>query len=50
MATIIFYAVNLEEPAILNQSMGNVDTWAAKFAEEVMVKFRAEMKKKGHDL
>jgi uncharacterized protein len=39
-----------EEPAILNQSMSNVDTWIGKFANEVMSKFRAEMKKKGHDL
>jgi len=39
-----------EEPAILDESMKNVDTWAGKFANEVMAKFRAEMKKKGHDL
>ena len=39
-----------EEPAILNQSMDNVDAWGGKFANEVMAKFRAEMKKKGHDL
>ena len=39
-----------EEPAILNQSMSNADIWAGKFASEVMIKFRAEMKKKGHDL
>jgi hypothetical protein len=30
--------------------MSNVDTWIGKFANEVMSKFRAEMKKKGHDL
>ena len=39
-----------EEPAILDESMKNVDTWAGKFGNEVMAKFRAEMKKKGHDL
>jgi hypothetical protein len=39
-----------EEPAIFDESMKNVDTWAGKFANEVMAKFRAEMKKKGHDL
>jgi uncharacterized protein len=54
--TLAFYKSPLgqkviaEEPAILNQSMSNVETWAGKFAEEVMIKFRAEMKKKGHDL
>ena len=54
--TLAFYKSPLgqkviaEEPAILNQSMSNVQTWAGKFAEEVMIKFRAEMKKKGHDL
>ena len=39
-----------EEPAILDRSVSNIDAWAAKVAEEVMAKFRAEMKKKGHDL
>ena len=39
-----------EEPPILDESMKNVDTWAGKFGNEVMAKFRAEMKKKGHDL
>jgi hypothetical protein len=39
-----------EEPMVLDQSMRNAETWAGKFAEEVMVKFRAEMKKKGHDM
>ena len=54
--TLAFYKSPLgqkviaEEPAILNQSMSNVETWAAKFAEEVMIKFRVEMKKKGHEL
>jgi hypothetical protein len=38
------------EPMILDQSMRNVDAWAAKLADEIMVRFRAEMKKKGHDL
>jgi len=39
-----------EEPAILDKSVSNVDAWAAKFVDEVMAKFRSEMKKKGHDL
>ena len=39
-----------EEPAILDRSVSNIEAWAAKVADEVMAKFRAEMKKKGHDL
>jgi hypothetical protein len=54
--TLAFYKSPLgkkiitEEPAILNKSMENVDIWGGKIAGEVMAKFRAEMKKKGHDL
>jgi hypothetical protein len=40
----------VEEPMVLDQSIRSAETWAAKFGEEVMVKFRAEMKRKGHDL
>src|SRR5262245_45989834 len=39
-----------EEPMILDKSVSNVDAWGAKFADEVLGKFRIEMKKKGHDL
>ena len=39
-----------EEPAILERSVSGLDAWADKFGQEVMSKFRAEMKKKGHDL
>jgi hypothetical protein len=39
-----------QEPEILLQSSANVDTWANKFSEEVIAKFRAEMKKKGHEI
>jgi hypothetical protein len=39
-----------EEPAVLDKSVSNVDAWAAKFVDEVMAKFRSEMKKKGHEL
>ena len=39
-----------QEPVILDESAANVDTWANKFAEEVISKFRAEMRKKGHEI
>ena len=39
-----------EEPAILDRSVEFVEGWQNRFGEEVLVKLRAEMKKKGHDL
>ena len=39
-----------EEPVILEKSARSADSWIPKFAEEVMAKFRIEMKKKGHEL
>jgi hypothetical protein len=39
-----------EEPAILDQSMKNAQTWADKLAEEIIGKFRSEMRKLGHDI
>jgi len=39
-----------QEPKILDQSMANADAWARKMEQEIFQKFRAEMKKKGHDL
>jgi len=42
--------MNEEEPKFVEQSMTFVQEWADKLADEVLVKFRAEMKKKGHDL
>jgi hypothetical protein len=41
--------INLE-PQILDQSMANADAWAVKMEQEVLDRFRAEMKKKGHNL
>ena len=38
------------EPAILDQSIRFSDTWASRFSEEVLVKIRAEMRRKGHNL
>jgi hypothetical protein len=42
--------MNQEEPKFVDQSMVFVEGWADKLSEEVIGKFRAEMKKKGHDL
>jgi len=39
-----------EEPKFTDQSMTFVQEWADKLAAEMVDKFRAEMKKKGHDL
>ena len=38
------------EPKVLEQGMTNVQNWADRFSEEVTAKFRAEMRKKGHNL
>jgi hypothetical protein len=38
------------EPRILEQAFEQVDVWSDKFAEEIIAKMRAEMKKRGHDL
>jgi hypothetical protein len=38
-----------EEPKALAQGMNFAQQWAQKFSEEVLVKYRAEMKKMGHD-
>ena len=39
-----------EEPKVLEDTMKRADQWSAKFAEEIMAKMRAEMKKKGHNV
>jgi hypothetical protein len=40
----------VQEPAFVEQSLTFAQDWANKLSEEVIVKMRAEMKKKGHDL
>ena len=40
----------VEEPKGVDDATKRVDEWANKFAEEVLVRIRAEMKKKGHNL
>jgi uncharacterized protein len=39
-----------EEPIALDQSLKVAQAWATKFSDEVLERFRAEMKKKGHNL
>ena len=38
------------EPRVLEQSMTRVQNWADRFSDEVMTRFRADMRKKGHSL
>lgn len=42
--------ITTQEPVILDQSFAFMQQWANTLSEEVMSKFRAEMKKKGHNL
>ncbi len=39
-----------QEPGILDRTFNFIQQWAPKTAEEILMRFRAEMKKKGHDL
>ena len=39
-----------QEPQVLDATFNFVQQWGPRVAEEVMVRFRAEMKKKGHNL
>ena len=38
------------EPEVFDDAMTGLKGWQEKFAEEVFARFRAEMKKRGHDL
>ena len=40
----------VEEPRFVEASLGRAQDWANRLSEEVMVKMRGEMKKKGHNL
>jgi hypothetical protein len=40
----------IEEPQFVDQSLQYAQIWANKLSEEVISKFRAGMKKRGHDL
>jgi hypothetical protein len=39
-----------DEPAVIDQGLQRAEAWSKKTSEDVMNRFRAEMKKKGHDL
>ena len=38
------------EPQVLDQTFNYIEQWGRRVAEEAMTRFRAEMKKKGHNL
>lgn len=38
------------EPRVLQESMVYMEEWANKLSEEVITRFRQEMKKRGHDI
>ena len=40
----------VEEPKGVDEATKRVDAWAGRYAEDVLVRLRAEMKKKGHNL
>jgi uncharacterized protein len=39
-----------QEPVILDQSTASIDEWAIKIGNEIVVKFRAEMRRRGHEI
>ena len=39
-----------DEPKIIDQSLNYVENWGNELSDEVLSRFREEMKKKGHDL
>jgi uncharacterized protein len=39
-----------EEPLAIDESLQRAQVWSQKLSEEVLTRFRAEMKKRGHDL
>ena len=39
-----------QEPLVLDETFGFVQQWQGRIGEDVMNRFRAEMKKKGHNL
>jgi hypothetical protein len=42
--------VMVEEPQIFEANVEELRAWQDKFSEEVMARFRTEMRKRGHDL
>jgi hypothetical protein len=39
-----------QEPLAVEETLKRAQSWANDFSEQVMAKFRSEMKKKGHDI
>jgi hypothetical protein len=39
-----------EEPRVIEAYVAQLATWQDKFAEEILGRFRTEMKKRGHEL
>lgn len=39
-----------EEPTVIEQSLAGAQAWSQKLSEDVLSRFRAEMKKRGHEL
>ena len=39
-----------DEPVTMQEGMTRAEAWAGRLSEQVMSRFRAEMKKRGHDL
>lgn len=39
-----------EEPLVIDQSLQRAQAWSQRLSEEVLARFRAEMKKRGHEL
>jgi hypothetical protein len=54
--TLAFYKSPLgrkllvEEPNLVEQSMKDAQTWAEKLSDQVIARFRAEMRKRGHEI
>jgi hypothetical protein len=40
----------VDEPVTMQEGMARAETWSTQLSEQVMTRFRAEMKKRGHDL
>jgi hypothetical protein len=42
--------ISVTEPRVLEDAFSQVDVWTDKFAEEIIAKMRAEMKRRGHNI
>jgi hypothetical protein len=42
--------ITTTEPKVIEQAFEQADVWTDKFAEEIIAKMRAEMKRRGHNL